>query len=330
MDKESRQKFLQARRDGLGGSDIAAILGIESSFKTRFQVWDEKVNGTHDEPSNQQALMLGNILEYPLINKYQDMTGKIVKRLADTITKKKYPYFIANIDGHIPEEKRIIEVKTANEFTRDKWGPCGSQQIPEHYYAQIAHYMLVLDYQYADLIVGFITKSIKDCIDSRIMKAYLERDLASFNDIPELMEVRMFSFERNKEIDEIIIKEGTFFWENYVLKKEPPEKDYKNKRFFEYIKESNKEVSDGKVVYLLDENMLNLKNKYVELCEKSSKIEDEKTEIKSIILDTMKDAQIAKFKDGDFFERKIIQRKDSYIKASEYVKFALKKGNESE
>ena len=37
----TREQFLRERRSGIGGSDVAAILGL-SRWKTAYQVWQEK------------------------------------------------------------------------------------------------------------------------------------------------------------------------------------------------------------------------------------------------------------------------------------------------
>ena len=63
----------KARRKGLGGSDIAAILGI-SKWRTPMDVWVEKMGLV--EPSEESyAMMRGRILEDAIAQWYGEFTG---------------------------------------------------------------------------------------------------------------------------------------------------------------------------------------------------------------------------------------------------------------
>lgn len=50
MTANSREEWLALRRQGIGGSDVAAILGL-SKFKTQQELWMEKTGRLVDRKS---------------------------------------------------------------------------------------------------------------------------------------------------------------------------------------------------------------------------------------------------------------------------------------
>ena len=68
----TEQEWLAYRRQGIGGSDVAAILGI-SPFRTARDLYDDKLNiaSAVDDAGNWVALEMGHLLE-PLVAKFTD------------------------------------------------------------------------------------------------------------------------------------------------------------------------------------------------------------------------------------------------------------------
>ena len=58
----TREQFLRERRSGIGGSDVAAILGL-SRWKTAYQVWQEKTGRAAIDEGDNERLHFGNVLE---------------------------------------------------------------------------------------------------------------------------------------------------------------------------------------------------------------------------------------------------------------------------
>ena len=60
----TEQEWLAYRRQGIGGSDVAAILGI-SPFRTARDLYDDKLNiaSAVDDTGNWVALEMGHLLE---------------------------------------------------------------------------------------------------------------------------------------------------------------------------------------------------------------------------------------------------------------------------
>ena len=58
----SNEEWLNWRKKGLGGSDIAAILGI-SKWSSAIDIWLQKTNQKFDETIENEAMTWGKILE---------------------------------------------------------------------------------------------------------------------------------------------------------------------------------------------------------------------------------------------------------------------------
>jgi len=284
---------LKERKKGLGGSDISVALGI-NPFKTAYELYEEKTNPDHPETPENEKMRLGRYFEDPIARLYEDVTNQITY-CSGMFTHNKHPFLIGHPDRIIPQQKKVVEIKSVGYRSQHLWGESGSQLVPDYYYLQAAHYALVLDY---------------DCFDIAIVVGQEE--------------FRYYSFERDLDIDESIIEGASRFWKDHVKKKKPPEKDYSNSGIQELIKRKHNLVSDLKIV--LPDNFVEVKNK-LENAKHNIKIYDEvKKESEAIILDAMGDAGIAILSDGSSFLRKRIERKAYQCKESSYVTLTLKKG----
>ena len=69
------------------------------------------------------------------------------------IRNEKYPWAHASLDGELTDQdgrKGILEIKTTNilqSMQREKW----RDQIPDNYYIQVLHYLLVTEYSFVEL-----------------------------------------------------------------------------------------------------------------------------------------------------------------------------------
>ena len=145
---------LAKRKLGIGGSDVAAILGIKS-FRTAVEIWEDKINPEVEEidlrPDDHTAAMYwGNVFEKQIIDAYMltEMTDVTYGETLYQFHHPEYPWLIANIDGiaHTKEHGEIIlEVKHWGFDPNEEWGENGTDSIPLQYMYQVQHYMYVLD-----------------------------------------------------------------------------------------------------------------------------------------------------------------------------------------
>ena len=81
----NEQEWLAYRRQGIGGSDVAAILGI-SPFRTARDLYDDKLNiaSAVDDTGNWVALEMGHLLEPLVAQIFTKKTGLEVYTTTET------------------------------------------------------------------------------------------------------------------------------------------------------------------------------------------------------------------------------------------------------
>ena len=95
-------EWREARKGGVGGSDVGAILGL-NPWKTPFEVWLEKT-GRAEPPdlSGKESVEWGNRLEPLVAEKFAEMHPEFkVLRKNCTMVSKSRPWAFANIDREI-------------------------------------------------------------------------------------------------------------------------------------------------------------------------------------------------------------------------------------
>lgn len=151
-DAEDHEKWLKTRGLGIGGSDAAVIMGL-NSYKSPYQLWMEKT-GQAEAPdlSGNQRIYWGVKNEPNVADWFMEDTGKKVKRLG-TLQSREYPFMLANVDRTIIGENAGLEIKTAGVSQAKKWK---GDEIPDAYYCQCLHYLAVTgaDRWYIAVLIG--------------------------------------------------------------------------------------------------------------------------------------------------------------------------------
>ena len=187
----SREEFLERRKSGIGGADVAAILGL-SKWKTPYQVWADKT-GRSPEKDESEYLHWGNVLEQVVADEFVLRNpGRKVQRRNEMFRSKEHPELIADIDRYIVGGG-VLECKTSNAFALSDWGETGSDNVPEYYLTQVQHYMYVTGYHEAVLAV-----------------------LIGGN------HYRQYEIGYDAELTEWMAAKCVEFWNEYVLKDCPP------------------------------------------------------------------------------------------------------------
>ena len=131
---------LAHRRDCIGASDVPVLLGLIPSRNAE-DLRLEKLGLVEPQPET-PAQLSGKIFEPHLVRWAAEQIGVAV-RLNQRRVLKGTP-LAANIDGigRLPgtDIPVLFEAKTCGidspGFDREKWGPHGSHQVPDHVYAQ--------------------------------------------------------------------------------------------------------------------------------------------------------------------------------------------------
>ncbi len=135
-----RDEWLEARRQGIGGSDAAAILGI-SPWVSAMDVWLEKT-GQFTEDVDSENMYWGRVLEDAVAKEFAKRTGLKIKRRNAILQHPVHKFMLANVDRQIIGKREGLEVKTGHEFSTQDW----QGKVPEYYYSQVQHYMAVLGF----------------------------------------------------------------------------------------------------------------------------------------------------------------------------------------
>lgn len=148
------QEQREARKLGIGGSDMPIILGL-SNYKTPYQLYLEKIGEVETGDEMTPLQYWGNRLEDVIREEFAKRNNLVVET-PDTITHPMYDFLRANIDGFIPGLNAVLEVKCSSGFMASQWGEDGSDVIPMPYLVQVAHYCSVLnaDCAYIAVLIG--------------------------------------------------------------------------------------------------------------------------------------------------------------------------------
>jgi len=188
----TKEQLIERKR-GLGGSDAAAVLGL-NPYRTPLDVYLEKRDEV--EPADLSDVIP---VQFGIHNEdfvgllYERHTGaKLVKPRAIR-RHKRYPWMLGNFDRLIKGTRQGLEIKTASSRQAHKWGQPGTDQVPEEYLMQCLHYIEVSGYGGWDLAVLI--------------------DNADF---------RIYHVERDAELSEMLIEAERDFWQR-VLDGNPPD-----------------------------------------------------------------------------------------------------------
>lgn len=151
----SREEWLQGRQGRIGGSDAAATVGA-SPYMTNVQLWEIKTGrrqqadisdnplvwyGTHAEDHLRELFRL-DFPDYEVFYKENNLWAS-----------EECPFAHASLDGWLKDghgRNGILEIKTAtitSAVQRAKW----KDSIPQNYYCQVIHYLMVTGFEFAIL-----------------------------------------------------------------------------------------------------------------------------------------------------------------------------------
>ncbi len=148
----SKKEWENLRASTIGGSDAAAILGL-NPHKSAYALWAEKTGKVIPEDiSGKEAVRLGTDLEDYVAHRFMEKTGKKVRRENYTVFRDDMPYAHANYDRLVIGERAGLEIKTTNALNLKRFK---NGEYPANYYVQACHYLLIsgLDRWYLAVLV---------------------------------------------------------------------------------------------------------------------------------------------------------------------------------
>lgn len=148
---ENREEWKALRHQYIGGSDAASVVGL-NPYKSAFSLWAEKTGRIAPFEGN-LATDVGTFLEEFIAKKFEEISGKKVRRENHSLLNDKYPFAIANVDRVVVGEDSGLECKSTSELNLKKFKH-GS--FPANYYCQSVHYMATTEKKrwYIAVLVG--------------------------------------------------------------------------------------------------------------------------------------------------------------------------------
>jgi putative phage-type endonuclease len=131
----SHEEWLEWRRNGIGGSDAPAIMGV-SPWATPFQKWEEKVLSRSNEDN--AAKRFGRETEGASRIEFESYIGKTFMPM--NVQNTSHLWLKASLDGIDESFENIVEIKKAN---KEDHATAKSGKIPEKYYPQCQHILNV-------------------------------------------------------------------------------------------------------------------------------------------------------------------------------------------
>ncbi|MEU0355694.1 YqaJ viral recombinase family protein [Streptomyces cyaneofuscatus] len=137
--KPGTPEWHAARANGIGGSEIAAVLGI-SPHESRFSLWHRK-QGNISPVDESPQMYWGKRHEPTICDEFTLRHPELFVLPSGTYAADDTPWWIVNPDrlGFTADgDLEVIEAKTA--YDDHEWGDEGTDQIPVHYKAQVRWY----------------------------------------------------------------------------------------------------------------------------------------------------------------------------------------------
>lgn len=137
----------------IGGSDASCIAGM-NPYKSAYSLWAEKAGLIEPEDiSGKEAVRLGNYLEDYVAKRFEEETGKKVRRENATWINDAYPFAHGNFDRLLVGENAGLEIKTTSALNLKKFK---GGEYPDTYYSQCVHYLMVsgMERWYLAVLIG--------------------------------------------------------------------------------------------------------------------------------------------------------------------------------
>lgn len=195
----SKEEWLLSRQEGIGGSDIGAIIGVNKwSSPLRVYLSKKEPPREIEDENSIERMFWGNALEDVVARTFAERMneeGKDFKVTKSNATwgLEEIDWARASLDRLIYSKERgrgILEVKTTSAYGKDEWE---NSKVPDSYMAQLQWYMGILNIKwgYFAVLIGGQKLLIKEV-------------------------------EFDQEIFDNLLEAGKDFWENNILKNNMP------------------------------------------------------------------------------------------------------------
>lgn len=153
---KNHESWLKNRKQYIGGSDVACILGY-NPWKNNVQLYREKKGlAEPDDLSDNPLVQYGTQAEEHIRALFQldHPTLKVEYIPNNSWRNTDYPFAACSLDGWITDSngrKGILEIKTATITSAQQANKWKDEHIPDNYYCQILFYLGVTNWDFVML-----------------------------------------------------------------------------------------------------------------------------------------------------------------------------------
>ncbi len=214
---DNEDDWHKLREKRIGGSDIGAILGV-NPYKSIIDVYIDKTEGSTFKGN--EATHWGHMLEGTILKEFSNKHKElIVYEVPYSVIND---FLIANLDGALKDKETgdygVLEIKTTSIWNKKEWE---EDTIPQSYYAQVQHYLMLTGYKFAYVAVLIGGQQYKE-----------------------------FKIERSEEDIELIRNKASEFYNENILKLIPPMPDGSD-AYMDHLKKKALEIENNEIIELV-------------------------------------------------------------------------------
>lgn len=187
-----------ARRQGLGASDIAEMLGISPyEHASPIRLFAEKSGLVADDDEEEESIekRVGHAVEPALVKLYEEESKYEVETLGqyvESVTHPEHSWVRCNLDGRVKHKRVALEIKHVGIGMHSDWDLLADDGIP--------HYVRV--------------QNIWQCLAADLDEVHNVTMIAG--------RFRIYYVNRDRELEGALFEAADAFWKNVQAKRMPP------------------------------------------------------------------------------------------------------------
>ena len=184
---DTKEEWLNIRKEGIGGSDLSSILG-HNYYRNAKDIYKSKKEKDTTQEHN-FAIDFGNDFEPIVFNAFKYK----YKNIYEVLDYKNimfrniwFPFIQASLDGVLVDKRNndigILEIKTCQQRKGKWYDNYGNRVVPQYYFDQAIHYFNVTG---ANFVVFYVLVNYENPQNDRDMefltpRVYYKKDYLSY------------------------------------------------------------------------------------------------------------------------------------------------------
>jgi putative phage-type endonuclease len=216
---DEHEQWLALRRQGLGGSDMAAVVGLHP-YKTPLAVYWDKL-GYPRPARTTTAMALGTALEPVLEALYCLVYGRLTGPAhPGLLVHAEEPWRRGTPDGVFPDAAHGVDYKYTGRYSAHRWGQPGTDEVPVEYLTQAHWYMGLTGARTWDLAVLVGGEAELAVWALRALATGLTTE--DLRALRRQVDFRIYCCSYDAELVALLVGEGRRFWQDHVARRTPP------------------------------------------------------------------------------------------------------------